>query len=261
MKSADCSHAGDEEPSAMSHADGVFASWPPPPPDSPSDDVALVVGVDLDRVVPDITLLDAHERQRAERRRTPDLRRTFIAAHTALRRVVGWYTGQEPQHLRWRTTPTGKPHLADDAASFNLSHSGAAALIALARSGRVGVDVEHTDRGIDLALASRLLAPAEARTFALLAPDRQPVALLRTWTRKEAVLKAIGVGLPGGMEHVVLEDDPVQLVGDFATFPHAPGLVVHDLPLPTTLVGAWCGEHSLGVPRVWRWPADPPVAR
>jgi 4'-phosphopantetheinyl transferase len=223
-----------------------------------------VVVVDLSMVMGEPELLDDGERARAGRFRTDDLARTFIAAHTALRRVLGWFTGQDPGRLGFDHTPAGKPSLTDRAAAFNLSHSGTHALIAVATSGRLGVDVEHDTRDLDPHLAQRLLAPQETAVFARLPPAARPAALLRTWTRKEAVLKAIGLGLPAGMEHVVLDAPPgvtPRLVGDFTALPGASGLAVHDLPLPAPLVGAWCGDQTMGVATLWRWPADSAAAR
>jgi 4'-phosphopantetheinyl transferase len=56
----------------------------------------------------------------------------------------------------------------------------------------VGVDLEML-RGFSRALFARVAAPAEWD----LAPRRDDRLLLRYWTAKEAVLKAVGVGLTG----------------------------------------------------------------
>ena len=59
----------------------------------------------------------------------------------------------------------------------------------------IGIDAEERDRSINLALADKILSPAEKVRFAL-ADDKQ-AALLRLWVQKEAAAKRTGVGLRG----------------------------------------------------------------
>lgn len=92
----------------------------------------------------------------------------------------------------------GKPALADPAAPrFNLSHCRDLALVAVAATAELGIDVERADRRLDVGrLARRILSPAEAEAFALLAGEAERRRyVLRAWVRKEAVVKALGHGL------------------------------------------------------------------
>lgn len=95
----------------------------------------------------------------------------------------------------------GKPRLATEPArlSFNLSHSGGLALVAIAPGGiEVGVDVELLRPRRDLArLAERRLPPADAAAVAVAADaDREP-PFYAAWTRHEARLKCAGAGVFG----------------------------------------------------------------
>src|SRR6185295_15890681 len=101
---------------------------------------------------------------------------------------------------RFQRGAGGKPELAHEggpaALRFNLSHGGDLALIALARGRELGVDIEPLRALSDEArLARRVLSPREADAFAALPPDERAAALLRCWTRKEALLKANGCGI------------------------------------------------------------------
>jgi 4'-phosphopantetheinyl transferase len=90
----------------------------------------------------------------------------------------------------------GKPHLPEGyPLHFNLSHTDGLAVFAVGRS-RVGVDVERVRPipGAD-GLVSRFFTRRECGQFHALSPDDRPAAFLRAWTRKEAVLKAIGRGV------------------------------------------------------------------
>jgi phosphopantetheinyl transferase len=101
-----------------------------------------------------------------------------------------------------RVEGNGKPRLARDPArlSFNLSHSGALALIAIAPGGtEVGVDVERLRPRRDLArLAARWLPEADAAAVAGAAEGAErETTFYAAWTRHEARVKCTGAGLSG----------------------------------------------------------------
>jgi 4'-phosphopantetheinyl transferase len=129
-------------------------------------------------------------------------RRRHLAAHAALRRVLSVYSGQAPGELVLRETPEGKPFLADGTLAFNLSHSGELALVAVAAAGQVGVDIELVaSRSDEMAIARSLFAPGEIAQLESLPLDARRLMFYRLWTCREALLKAVGVGLSGvGLE-------------------------------------------------------------
>jgi 4'-phosphopantetheinyl transferase len=235
------------------HADG---SWPPLEPDRrPVPDAVLVVAVDLDGMDADASMLDEHERRRAERFRDPRLRRRHVAAHHALRRLVGWWLEVPPQAVIIVTDPRGKPALGDRRLSFSLSHSGGWALIALTADGMVGVDVEFGERLHDVdQLAGRVVDQDALGAFSALPQERRTAAFLTTWVRKEAALKAIGLGLPGGMEHVRIGHDPLRLRGDFIHHPDLARLHLHDLPAVDGAAAALCQGPDLRTLMCRAWP-------
>lgn len=97
---------------------------------------------------------------------------------------------------------------------FNLSHAGTDVLLAFARVEPLGVDLERIDRRVALeAIAERHFASAEAAALAGLAPARRREAFLDLWTRKEAVLKAVGAGLSYGLQRVEFKVDADGAVG------------------------------------------------
>jgi hypothetical protein len=84
------------------------------------------------------------------------------------------------------------------ALSFNMSHSGWVALYAFTRTGEVGVDIELVRGPIDaVALAERALGAAEARRVVRIDPAIRQQEFLRAWTRHEAKLKHLGIGIGG----------------------------------------------------------------
>lgn len=154
--------------------------------------------LDLDAEAHDLHLLSAEEEARAERFRRPQDGRRWRRSRAALRSVLAGYVGADPRALALGTAAHGKPFLAEPASDvrFNLSHAGAAALVAFARGVEVGVDVELRARRVDpLAVARRALGEDDARALEALPLDRRQEGFLHAWVRHEATVKCVGTGL------------------------------------------------------------------
>ncbi|NWG08473.1 MAG: 4'-phosphopantetheinyl transferase superfamily protein [Chloroflexi bacterium] len=140
--------------------------------------------------------LSAEEAERAARFHFDRDRQRFVIAHAALRDILSRYLGCRPKALTFSVNSYGKPELTNHELEFNLSHSGDYALIAAARGHKVGVDVEHIRMDKDLeSIANRFFSPSELSEFMALPPERKAVGFFNCWTRKEAYIKAQGLGL------------------------------------------------------------------
>lgn len=130
-------------------------------------------------------------------------RRRFIVSRGLLRQLLAARSGVAPNELPLCAGEYGKPTISHGTAAgchFNLSHTGGWWLLALTDS-PVGVDLEMADRVVDAArLAVRVFTPGEEAALQLAGTD--PAAaravFLDCWTRKEALLKALGTGFAGG---------------------------------------------------------------
>jgi 4'-phosphopantetheinyl transferase len=92
---------------------------------------------------------------------------------------------------------------------FNLSHSGILALYAFTSGRAVGVDVELIRKVPDADdLAERFFSPTETALLRALPPDRRSLAFLACWTRKEAFIKALGLGLSCPLDAFDVTIDP-----------------------------------------------------
>lgn len=151
--------------------------------------------------------LDEAERERARRLRDERLRSAHVAAHGALRGLLGAALGCPPGAVRFRRGSHGKPLLEGargEGLHFNLSHADDVALIALSLRGPVGVDIEALDRAAERASdLHAVLSDLERAAIARLPPAARPLATYRCWVRKEALLKAAGCGIgPGGLDRI-----------------------------------------------------------
>lgn len=141
--------------------------------------------------------LTAVERGRAERYQSLDRRRAFITGRTLLRNLLfdGDRGGRVDLDLDLHFNEYGKP-LAHGGVHFNLSHTTGYSGLAIDPLSPIGFDVESSGRPHDFRELVRMFAhPAEAQLLHA-APDAVLAPLfLRCWTRKEALLKALGYGL------------------------------------------------------------------
>jgi 4'-phosphopantetheinyl transferase len=239
----------------------------------PAAGAIALARVDLSGPLPPAeALLDEPERERAARFLRPEPRRRFTLARAGLRRLMGAALGEDPRSLRFAEEQHGRPHLAgphDGALEFNLAHSGELALIAFAPAGPLGVDLE-AERPIERleALAEEVLGAAELDAWRALAPGERAAAFLVAWTRKEAVLKATGLGLSGGLRELDVRGPSPLSVGPRGPAPGAarpaaritggngaPVLWVHDLEVApgyrAALASAWAEPRLIW----WHLPA------
>ena len=192
------------------------------------------------------TYLSADERARAQAFYRESDQCAFVVAHAYKRLLLAAYLQTEPQALRFASTVTGKPFLIGRGLlSFNLSHSSHWGVLALG-SQNLGVDVESPVRcRSSMEIAERFFAPVECAALTALPKAAQPAAFCRHWVAKEAILKAAGTGLVGGLSSFVvpasLSVSPVVVEwGDVAY-----QLAGQKLASDDVVAVAWQGESVL----------------
>jgi 4'-phosphopantetheinyl transferase len=148
------------------------------------------------------------ERERAARFRFERDRRRFIVARARLREELAARLGVRPEAVRFAYGDNGKPRLADQALQFSVSHCDDVALFAFSKT-EVGVDIEaiRPVREAD-AIAVQFFSPLEHAGYAALAPRDRLLGFFRVWTRKEAFVKALGVGFSMALERFDLSVAP-----------------------------------------------------
>jgi 4'-phosphopantetheinyl transferase len=198
-------------------------AWPPAPtPWRLADGEVHVWSASLRRPPEEVEALlrelSADEQARAARYLARTARAEFITTRARLRAILAGYLAVAPPDVAFSNGPAGKPLLArpERRLHFNVSHSHGLALFAFSAGAEVGVDVEalrpqqgHRD------LARRFFSPAEAEALCALPMGHSELAFFNAWTRKEAFLKATGLGLGYGSERVevtLLPGEPARLL-------------------------------------------------
>jgi 4'-phosphopantetheinyl transferase len=126
--------------------------------------------------------------------------RRFVIHRAILRRLLASYLGSRAEVVRLLPGLNGKPFVSGqdmpEGIRFNCSHSGDLGLIVIAQGCELGVDLEqhrHLNDAEDLAKA--FFSDSEIKELNDLPRSLKTVGFFNCWTRKEAFVKAIGLGL------------------------------------------------------------------
>jgi 4'-phosphopantetheinyl transferase len=141
-------------------------------------------------------ILSPEERERALRFRFAEHRKQSIICRGTLREILSQYLEADPARLHFVYNPYGKPSLCDSDVRFSVSHSGEWAMLAVTDGCETGIDIERIDpRFARERIPERFFSPREVKQLRALPASQQIAAFFRCWTRKEAYIKARGLGL------------------------------------------------------------------
>lgn len=142
-------------------------------------------------------LLSPEERKKSGRFRFDLDRESYTIVHGLLRRILGDYFNIPPSVVEIGYDNMGKPSVKSGRGKmfFNLSHSAGVSVLAFDRDHEIGVDVEQIVSDFEyLPVVDRFFNGEEKKN--LLTPKSGGIMeFYRIWTRKEALLKAIGTGI------------------------------------------------------------------
>jgi 4'-phosphopantetheinyl transferase len=144
------------------------------------------------------SLLSVEELVRQKRFLFKEDRVRYTVCHGIVRILLGNYLGLDPTSLEFTQNKFGRTsvrlQLIPYAISFNLSHTRGLALLAVAKNCEVGVDVEELSP-VEAEIADRYFSDKERLELDSLVGSTWLEGFYRCWTRKEAILKAEGIGL------------------------------------------------------------------
>jgi 4'-phosphopantetheinyl transferase len=190
--------------------------------------------------------LDAEERQtprlseadlaRAHTIADEEGRRLWRAARIATRIVLERTAGESLRGVPFQIGSGGRPGLADGAPHFSISHSGDAALVAVAKAMPVGIDLERKDRALQMSDDRRLriIRAAGRLNPALPLSARRDTDVLAAWVRLEAVAKALGTGIGS----LLTKEGVIGAAGMSDLAPSGRDIEVRSLTVDEAYVGA-----------------------
>ncbi len=234
------------------------------------DDVhvwSVLLDIALERRTALAATLSLDELARVARLHFARDRERWIAGRGQLRHILGRYLRRDPASLAFDyecscgdpccTHLHRKPVLAHDPwLHFNVSHSGDRALVAVACDRRIGIDLERRQPADTiLPLAATICTPNERAMLATLPALAQADLLISLWTRKEAYLKARGIGLllpPQEIDTAIAPNEPPRLLTVSNDPAEAARWSLTDLPYDSNHAAALAVEGGPLSVRYWR---------
>jgi len=218
---------------------------------------ALCIGVTLapalSAAIPDCCqdYTTASEQERAGRFLHADDALRHLYGRALLRRAALAY-GAMRGIQEFDLNPWGKPVFPGASLQGNISHSGRQVWLALGRDCEIGIDIESAQAPVDFAEIAASFHPQERQSIrdATYAPQ----AMMRCWSRKEAVAKAVGRGLSLPLDSYAVDCG----IGATDWLRHAPpGTALpnwHCVDLPPTPdhVGAVSAHGDCRQIRIWQ---------
>ncbi|MGA8163981.1 MAG: 4'-phosphopantetheinyl transferase superfamily protein [Waddliaceae bacterium] len=149
--------------------------------------------------------LAEEERSKACQYLFPEDQNRFVHCRAFLRRCIGKYRHIPPNQVSLQYHKNGKPYLERFPLKFNLSHSQNYALFGFCFHCEIGVDIEYV-RGIPNceSLCRHYFSDSEMAFLESLPQGNRSRHFLILWTRKEALLKGIGIGIGEGEKYMKL---------------------------------------------------------
>lgn len=162
--------------------------------------------------------LTAQEHAHAQRLRQADDRARFMQTRSATRQLIARRLGCRPSEVALRLGQYGKPQVGGDElqrlVEFNVSHAGRHALIAMAAAcdfPDLGIDIELCRNDLELEVMLDL-AFTDSECDEILGAVDPLASFYLKWVGKEAVLKAVGVGVAEHLRGVeILQRPPSRL--------------------------------------------------
>jgi 4'-phosphopantetheinyl transferase len=154
------------------------------------------LALDVEPAEHDLSVLSTDERRRADGFQIAAARHRFVGRHVHLRQVLARYLDMPPASVPLLARLNEPPQLTvPSALRLSLSSSAGVSVAAIAWNRPVGVDVEHLDRDVDIsAVAATVFSKQERQAVNRASASERQALFFRIWTRKEAFVKALGVG-------------------------------------------------------------------
>jgi phosphopantetheinyl transferase len=179
-----------------------------------------------------LSLLSESEKARASRFRLKTDFNCYVSVHGLLRIELSKLLNKDPRSIVFSEQKNGKPFIPGSDLPFNLSRSKTEFTFVIGEPGQfIGIDIERIKPGIDIKAISKNYFNVKEQDLISSCENTedQNLVFFKLWTRKEAILKAIGTGISAGLSNVLVLDGVNQTdIEDYS-------LPVNEFRISTTL--------------------------
>ena len=158
---------------------------------------------DLLPAYPDLKkYISVHEHSRSDKFHFNEDRQTFICCHALLRLLLSKMLNMQPSEISYVQGRFNKPFLKGNPVHFNITHTRNAFAIAISKYSYIGIDLENVNRKFDFRSVEKMIFNSKERLFISESHEEARDRFFLLWTRKEAFLKAIGLGIITNMKQI-----------------------------------------------------------
>lgn len=130
---------------------------------------------------------------------------TRLLSRWSVRLIVDKYASGHTHDLSIETTSTGKPFFKNSDIMFNITHSGDWIILAITQRENIGIDYEHMKKNSNsLKIAARFFSVSENQELTTTGSTQQGLVFNQMWSAKEAILKAVGLGIAHMLKQVTV---------------------------------------------------------
>lgn len=131
---------------------------------------------------------------------------TYTLCHSVLRLILSSYMNVHPLDIIFSTGINKKPGLIDNPLFFNLSHTREQFAIAISDSFYTGIDLENINQKTEIKSIAKSYFSTKEYEFIFSSEAGAYDRFFLLWTRKEALLKALGSGIIENLQGVEVCD-------------------------------------------------------
>jgi 4'-phosphopantetheinyl transferase len=154
-----------------------------------------------------IGFISNEEQIRAAKFHFTEDREAFVFSHAYLRFILASRLMIRPEEIQFGRDAFNKPILVGLPYNFNITHTKQSFAVAVSQYYNVGIDMENISRKTDQSSIVKSFFSAGDQQFI---DDPEGVSTDRfflLWTRKEALLKAIGIGITTDLTQYEVQDE------------------------------------------------------
>ena len=194
----------------------------------------------------DYNILNKDEIAYAEKYPTADQKRKYYYTRVLLKQILAQYLDIEPNLVKFVYSSSGKPYLCSSKPLyFNLSHTPEQFCLAIGTTDEIGIDIESKPKTHTMnELIDYYLTDHEKDAISSQSADDidRELQLLRIWTQKEAITKALGHTLESSLKHINVDncdatnfvfnyDDTKVYVSEFLNHEGTVGTIATKFPI------------------------------
>ena len=138
----------------------------------------------------------------------PEHKQKFVKRITWVKNILSSFISVPPSEIIFNYNKFGKPRIHPTKnIDFNYSHSGDYVMLVVSTSHRVGCDIEFVDAKVEVAnICEQFFSPSEVSAFRKYDKKNQHQIFFNLWSRKEAFIKAQGIGLSYGLSNFSVDE-------------------------------------------------------